>query len=168
VTLLPDVTYCPGGRGFVPALTLRQPWAQAIARGSKRVENRTWMPPEHVTRIFIHAGKVTEAADIPQVRALGVPVDIMAQSAIVAVADLAHACKASRLAATQRWADQDRLQCGCDPVWAQPGQCHWVLGTVWTLARPVPCGGRQGLWYPAGDALDAIRRQLHEARVNLP
>lgn len=40
------------------ALTLHQPWATCIAHHGKRVENRTWAPPQSIVgqRIAIHAG----------------------------------------------------------------------------------------------------------------
>jgi len=40
------------------ALTLKQPWAWAVAHAGKDVENRTWKPPASVIgqRIAIHAG----------------------------------------------------------------------------------------------------------------
>lgn len=42
------------------ALTLLNPWAQAIAYWGKDVENRTWAPPASLVgeRIAIHAGKL--------------------------------------------------------------------------------------------------------------
>lgn len=41
------------------ALTLTCPWGPAIAHWDKRVENRTWSPPESLIgqRLAIHAGK---------------------------------------------------------------------------------------------------------------
>lgn len=43
----------------IRALTIRQPWAGAIAHQTKRVENRSWKLPakHHGARILIHAGK---------------------------------------------------------------------------------------------------------------
>lgn len=40
------------------ALTVKQPWAWAIVHSTKRVENRTWPPPDKIIRqrIAIHAG----------------------------------------------------------------------------------------------------------------
>lgn len=46
------------------ALTIKAPWAQAIAHGTKRIENRTWKPHADVIgqRIAIHCGKSTALA----------------------------------------------------------------------------------------------------------
>ncbi len=134
----------------VPALTLKNPWAHLIARRGKNIENRSWMPPESLTRVLIHAGKGWD--DGPFADEWRNSLEPIATSAIVAVADLAHACNTSRHA--------DRLRCGCNPKWAQPGQCHWVLADVRALAEPVPCGGRQGLWRPAPDVMARVAAQL--------
>jgi len=44
------------------ALTIRDPWAQAIIHGGKRIEKRTWKPPEKVIgeRVAIHCGKTVD------------------------------------------------------------------------------------------------------------
>lgn len=141
------MTYLTG----VPALTLLNPWGHLIARFGKTIENRGWMPPESLTRVLIHAGKAWDDNATEILRALGDPGPIE-PSAIVAVADLAHACNSSRQATS--------LRCGCDPRWAQPRQCHWVLTNVRALTQPVPCSGRQGLWRPAPDVMAKVAAQL--------
>jgi hypothetical protein len=137
----------------VPALTLLNPWAHLIAHYGKNIENRTWMPPEHVYRLLIHAGKAWDDNAAAWVHnTFGIDLDGTQPSAIVAVVDLAHACNASR------W--NDRLACECNRDWAMPGQCHWNLANVRALPEPVPTKGRQGLWYPPADVLAAVGRQL--------
>jgi hypothetical protein len=131
----------------VPALTLLNPWAHLIAHYGKNVENRSWMPPDHVWRLLIHAGKRWDKAAPVARTDLGDP----HVSAIVAVADLAHACQASRYRGV--------VVCRCGE-WAQPGQCHWRLGKVWALPEPVPAAGRQGLWRPTPEVQQAVSRQF--------
>ena len=41
--------------GEIKALTIKQPWASAIAFGDKRVENRSW-PTAYRGLLAIHAG----------------------------------------------------------------------------------------------------------------
>jgi hypothetical protein len=135
----------------VPALTLRNPWAHLIAHYGKDVENRSWMPHEGVWRLLIHAGKgFDRLPDFMRTGDWGDP----HTCAIVAVADLAFACNASR------W--RDTVVCGCGE-WAQPSQCHWNLVNVRALPEPVPAVGRQGLWRPSADVRAAIEKQLAEA-----
>ena len=56
------------------ALTLWRPWAAAIAHGTKRIENRTWVPPRSMfgQDIAIHAGQRLDADAIEDVAADGV------------------------------------------------------------------------------------------------
>ncbi|MFE7774502.1 ASCH domain-containing protein [Streptomyces sp. NPDC057445] len=133
----------------VLALTLRQPWASAIAYGTKRIENRDW-PTDHRGLILIHAGRTLDpnAHDAPLARPfLRRP---FPRGAVVAVA---------------------RLD-GCHPddgwctLWSARGRYHWRLTDVIPLAVPLPVPGARGLWTPpAGllasplltDALEASR-----------
>jgi hypothetical protein len=126
------------------ALTLKNPWAHLIAHRGKHVENRSWMPHAHVNTLLIHAGKGWDEVE-------GVAFDGLTTSAIVAVADLAFACSASRCALVP--------QCGCG-IWARGEQCHWNLTNVVSLPEPVAASGRQGLWRPDLATLAAVRAQL--------
>ena len=44
------------------AISIRQPWAWAILKGWKKVENRTWKPPAKAvgSRVLVHAGATKE------------------------------------------------------------------------------------------------------------
>jgi hypothetical protein len=133
------------------ALTLLNPWAHLIAHHGKDVENRSWMPPESVDELLIHAGKGWDRHN--NRRPLVGEIGEVVPSAVVAVARLAYACN------TSRWIQG--VVCACGP-WAMSGQCHWRLSEVWSLRNPVPCSGAQGLWRPSPAVLDAVRAQLVE------
>lgn len=144
------------------ALTVRQPWAWAIAHGHKTIENRTWLTRDY-GHLAIHAAarwdgdgardrNVIKAAETDQEDGgyfdppLRVEIELgsgrttrllpdpkrFVPGAVIAVAVLADVCTA-------------REGCGCGP-WAIPGQCHWHLPKVRPLPEPVPCKGRLGLW----------------------
>jgi hypothetical protein len=152
----------PAGR--ILALTLRQPWATAIADLGKRVENRTWRIPEGW--LWIHAGARSGwdpagpahpalAAAWRDRHGAGVPVDpgggLITFSAVVALARVTgahHAASCTR--------DGGRR---CDP-WAADGQVHNQLELAAVLPRPVPADGRQKLWPLSPSAESACRRQL--------
>lgn len=132
------------------ALTIRQPWADAIAHGTKRVENRTWATG-YRGRLLIHAGVAYD----PMGRFIITDRDALAswpdtRRAVLAVATLAdvHAAK------------------GCCLPWGEQGPAvfHWVLTDVRTLADPVPATGRLGLWIPSADLV----HQVHTATVQEP
>lgn len=131
------------------ALTIIQPWAWAIAHKFKRVENRTWAPPENLIgqRIAIHAGKKFAADAEERIRKM------------IAV---------SWSEEWNRWAsiypeNQDDLNFGCiiatailDGVITEPtgdstidkwyeGKRGWLFTDV-RLTPSIQCRGNQGLW----------------------
>lgn len=136
------------------ALTLHQPWAHAITNYGKRVENRSWPPPESTDVILIHAGCSWDWAARDTFARLGLRGPTpghRSTGVIVAVARLAHVCGAG----------PTRAQfCSCGP-WAVPGQYHWRLADeVHVLGKPVPARGRQRLWRPDPATLHAVAREL--------
>jgi hypothetical protein len=132
-------------------LTVRQPWAAAIAHFGKNVENRTWST-RYRGPLLIHAGlaapnllDLVEAAEIS-----GKPLSELAAAsqtfgAVVAVAELSGICHPAAVRVNG---------CGCGP-WAERGRFHWRLANIRTLRTPQPMRGHLGLWMPhAADAAD--------------
>lgn len=124
------------------ALTVRQPWAGAIAHQTKRVENRRWrLPAKHGgARILIHAAAQPDRNAI----VYGPHLDVY--GAVVAVATLTGC----------HWSD-DGTCCG---PWGQERVYHWGLADVTALPDPVPAKGSQGFWTPDRAVLDAVQRQI--------
>ena len=144
------------------ALSVRQPWAWAIAHGHKDVENRSW-PTQWHGRLAIHAsarwdedgafsrqvlravvehgqpgGRFDPPLRVETFEPGGDPRILVRDparfvpGAVIAIARLVDVCTATQ-------------GCGCGP-WAIEGQCHWRLADVHPLAEPVACKGRLGLW----------------------
>jgi hypothetical protein len=130
----------------VRGLTVRQPWAEAIACGAKLVENRT-MSTRYRGPLAIHAGKawaVWGRTD-PRIRALwpGAESPAFLFGVVLAVAELVDVHPAA----------------GCCHPWGEGHYAasdgrrrssvhHWVLEDVRRLERPLPARGRLGLWTP--------------------
>lgn len=114
----------------VRALTIRQPWAGAIAHQAKRVENRSWkLPPKYEgARILIHAGAQRDR----HAQVYGEHLDV--HSAIVAIATVTGC----------HWSD-DGTCCG---PWGFERAYHWTLTDVAALQQPIPASGRLGIWTP--------------------
>lgn len=128
------------------ALTVRQPWADAIAQpsrsfiGPKRIENRT-RQTHYRGPFLLHAGLSEDrAAAIP--RGAGWP---DARGAVIAVAEITGC---------------HRSDGRCCPEWGFDGVWHWELADVQTLLRPVPALGRLGLWTPDDDLVRAVKASL--------
>lgn len=129
------------------ALTIRQPWASAIAHGTKRTENRSWpAPAKHLgTRILIHAAAAEDrtprtSQDIPRELTNGIGIWPDTRSAIIAAATLASC----------------HFDDGCCAPWGINGYFHWKLEHVTTFATPIPAKGALGFWTPELDLLSQI------------
>lgn len=137
------------------ALTVKQPWADAIAHGPKRIENRARpIPQAHVgTTILIHAGAQADrqansfdpGGPYGQMF-LNLRSKIGQRGAIVAVATLASC-------------HQDT---GCCRPWGFPHAWHWVLEDVRPVPHPPrPVRGQLGLWTVPDDVLAAVQRKMY-------
>jgi len=123
-------------------LTIRQPWAGAIAHQTKRVENRSWKLPakHHGARILIHAGAQPDRDAI----VYGDHLDVY--SAVVAIATV-NDC---------HWSE-DGTCCG---PWGFDRTYHWTLTDVIALDQPIPAKGRLGIWTPDSNLLAAVHAQI--------
>lgn len=140
-----------GGRGMSGprAITVRQPWAWAIAHRGKDVENREWAT-SWTGPLLIHAGKGIDLADIPTVaKSTGFHAEEIDRwiipGAVLAVATMTgeHVCSGK-----------------CSRLWAVSGAHHFQLTHVRPLDQPIPTKGALGLWRPAADLLAAVREQI--------
>lgn len=130
-------------------ITVRQPWAWAIAKGHKDVENRSWAT-SYRGPLAIHSAKKwdsqagyavrfvrdtarAQGADLPERLADELPWSDT--GLILAVVDLESICTASL----------DGYGCDCG-LWAIPGQAHWRLTNPRRLEHPVTATGRLGMW----------------------
>jgi len=138
----------------IRALTVKQPWAWAIASAGKTVENRGW-ETRYRGLLAIHAGKAIdrEGLDDPRIlqaicdRAFQIGDAPSRQGAVIAVAELAG-CHGP-----------DDCRGTCSP-WAVSGRYHWNLFDARPLPEPVPCRGALGLWRLPADVEKAVRAQL--------
>jgi len=127
----------------VKALTICQPYAELIARGVKKVENRKWHT-SYRGPLLIHAGKSLSWICDDLMTEHELTPDNMSFGAFVAVADLV-AClpindiRPGRCGVFYPWlADHDHAE----------GPWCWVLVNVRRLPRPIGATGAQGLWVP--------------------
>lgn len=120
------------------ALSVRPPWAWAIAHAGKRVENRSWST-RYRGPLLIHASArygPDELATLERILSRRVDPERFAFGAIVARAELYDVRPIERVSG--RWAS---------------GPWCWMLRDVRPLARPIPYSGQLGLWTPAAHAI---------------
>lgn len=113
------------------ALSVRQPWAWAIAAGLKDVENRSW-PTSYRGPLLIHASRKPFPGGIAELRRMGidVPTDELVFGAYVARVQLVDCVT------------------DADSEWAIRGMYHFVLERAHRFAYPVEARGRLGLFDP--------------------
>ena len=133
-------------RDRLRAITVKQPWAELIASGEKRYENRTW-PTRHEGPLAIHAAR---NADEELARDAGIDLDRVTRGAIIAVAKSVRCVTLREL--------QDEL--GTTLIEHATGPYCWILSDVVRLPEPIFMQGKQALWFVPADAADEIARLL--------
>lgn len=116
------------------ALTIKQPWADRVIFGTKRVENRTWKPPDWMIgkQIAIHAGKALDGPYEPGETNTGI------RGAVIGVAKIARIVQPNE---KKHGLDRTQLR-----EWWDPHQFGWVLKDVWAIETPLFIRGALGLW----------------------
>ena len=167
----------------IRGLTVRQPWAWAIAHAGKDVENRTWAPPNNLLGgyLAIHAGKTLDVEAKQELQdairfqtrpELALPDDLsvlhnMPTGAIVAVVRLLGVARQGTETVTTYTASSSYGAIG--PDWDSPwlnrraGTFGWILDQLVVLPNPVPCRGMQGLWTLNAQTLVAVRNEWARA-----
>ena len=129
------------------ALSLKQPWLDAILYGGKAPENRSWPIPEKYlgVRVLLHASApLDRSAVLPDgVDTSGWP---GVRGAILGAATFSHC---------------HRDDGSCCPLWGQRAVFHWTPADVIRLDQPVSAKGALGFWTPDGDVLAAALKQLN-------
>ena len=144
------------------ALTVRQPYADAIAFGTKRIENRTKpLPPKYIgVPVLLHAAKELHDSGITALDLYKVTSDPIhewqdTRSAILAVIRF----KGSHRCADVHW---------CCRPWGQvettttPEVWHWEIDEVIRIGKPVPASGALGFWTVPEDVIDRIEQDCHD------
>jgi hypothetical protein len=128
------------------AISIWQPWAQAIAVGAKRIETRAWWTA-HRGPLAIHAAKrsddelrqMYEWGLFEAVRRAGFArFDDLPLGAVVATCRLAECIRATDVDGLTR---QER-----DLGDYSPGRYAWVLSDVRAVKTPIQYRGAQGLF----------------------
>ena len=130
----------------VRALSIRQPWVEAILSAAKTVENRTWTTPWRGW-LVIHAAQRWDAAGQHALDLLGHPVD------------RDHAATGCYLGAVELV--DVHADTGCCRPWGQPQQFHWQLRHPHRFAASVTGPGRLGLFRPRAE----LRAQFQLSEV---
>jgi len=138
------------------ALSLIEPWASLIALGAKKIETRSWHPPEKFLgmRFAIHASKSREAIDdgtaerLFKLAGLSIP-EPWPCGSIIAIATLGQYFPTEAFTPTKIEGAFGNYE---------PGRYAILIPEVLRLAEPIPCRGALGFWEVGGDALLHLNR----------
>jgi activating signal cointegrator 1 len=159
----------------VRAISLWQPWASAVAVGSKRFETRSWPFPKNLEGevIAIHASKRWQRDErewAEDLQELGFNLGFEAGStpplgAIVATARLARCFPTEHLypsdfAPFADWSDPKQVEYQLGNY--APGRVAWKFSEVRRLDVPIPCIGRQGFWNLEPEVVRAVNEQFQK------
>jgi hypothetical protein len=127
----------------VKALTIKQPWADAICFLGKRVENRSWRPPAELVgqRIAIHAAKAFDTRGHDRFYAT----DLVGPTGVVSFAQWLMMSNPRVRGAIVATAVLVRVVEQGDSPWFS-GPVGWVLDELRVLLEPLECRGAQRLW----------------------
>ena len=145
------------------ALSLTRPWPFAFLNGPerlrKRIENRTWRPPDKIIgrQILLHAAKSWDENGREFIsKVLGVPVpDKRASQQSVLFA------RCTVEGSIESW-DQSRFFDCLGPEQEQWffGPHGWILSDLIAIPRPIFCTGRLGLWDVPASLWQNVKDQL--------
>lgn len=166
------------------AISLHQPFASAVAIGSKRIETRGWAT-SHRGPIAIHAAKHFTIDGMIRVHSswtwcgalagAGVKmgqdanlVDILPFGAVIAVVDLVDCRPTGSLTVDELDSWRRPAPDAIDPLsWTErmlgnfePGRFGWILENPRPLVRPVPAIGRQRIFNLAPDVAAQVMARL--------
>lgn len=171
------------------ALTLRHPWAFAIAHCSKDVENREWddrvadlmgLPQILGEPVAIHSGSCPKRGRNQGWREFIAGLNAMRANLGGELPDGAAQFLARR-SPEGPFAPEAFLVPGIVAVavisgttrasrsaWAVPGQLHLLLSQVVALPEPVECRGAQGFWEVPEVVEREVRRQVEQVQAGRP
>ena len=123
------------------ALSIKQPWLHCITELDKRVENRSWKPPQWMIgeKIALHASKGLASKE-----SIGVASKISGVNLSV-VNSVRGAIVATAVVEGWLWHLHLNSMTETERKWFA-GPFGWVLTEVKKLETPVICRGHLGLW----------------------
>lgn len=159
--------------GTLPALTVRNPYALALALGIKPLENRGFRPARYFgQRLAIHAGAFDDAAEIERtIRELVAAGAWRFTKEVDCVEEAVAQCLATagRVVAV---ATISNLHRHGDPItpeaarWRTDATFGWFLTDVVRLEKPVPAKGKQSIWNLPVLVHDAVQRQVERGSIS--
>ena len=160
------------------AISLWRPWPWAFFHAGKRIENRSWKPPDSIigTWVAMHAAqRFDEDAGFRMLRgdfgaaAQALPIEhgttaIKHPTGIVGAMFVAGRFEkdGARYGFHRNCDEVDALlRAGYASPWSFGPFC-WLTPRVVELAEPIPCKGKQGLWTVPVEIAKVVEKRIEE------
>lgn len=134
------------------ALSIRQPWAEAIMNGRKSIELRSWTT-SYRGALLIHAGKTRS-----RVRLRGSAESNLFRGGYIGLVDLIDI----KLLDAHDWEQYRNRHLG-ESVWPGSVLYGWFLANPRRFATPVPAKGKLGLYVIPPELLDLLPMPITNA-----
>lgn len=131
------------------AVSLWNPWAQAMALGIKRNETRSWPIRYRGDLVICSSKRKLDDTGLTVAAAYNIPLEDLAYGVALCIVEVRE------MARTEDFRlDADRCKLPLRLITGEeydmgdysPGRWAWVTGNLRRLSTPVPVVGHQGLW----------------------
>jgi hypothetical protein len=123
-------------KNSIPAISIRQPWAELILCNKKKIEVRSW-ETTYRGKLYLHTGKVPDGN-----KALDLGMPNLFRGGYVGVIELAAVIPFTS-DSWEKWREQHRSD---NPF--RPGHYAWMIRNPRRFVHPIPAPGDRGLYYP--------------------
>jgi hypothetical protein len=130
----------------IPAISIRQPWAELILRGDKTIEIRTWTD-SYRGDLYLHTGK---SADEYKIFEFDIP-DLF-RGGYVGIIELAAIIPFT----PERWGQWSEKHLSKSSY--KSGTYAWVIRKVRRFTSPIPAPGKLGIFHPEPEILRKLER----------
>jgi len=122
-------------KGYMKALSIKQPWASLIIKGLKDVENRSWLVTDLPATVLIHTGVSMDRNDVKflenELTEQGFEtINAITMGTLPKFKDLPRS-------AILGYATITECTENYPSIWAFPGQKHWVVKDVFEFDKPI-------------------------------
>lgn len=141
------------------AISLRQPWAMLMARGIKRIENRTWRSQRRGP-VLIHASSWWNSREAAAI--METATRILEHHGLPLPSFTLEQARAARGGVVGRFTIVDCVQESDDPFFFGPN--GFVVKDAHMLDAPIPCAGRLGFFEVPPEVAHTSRTIMGDAR----
>lgn len=132
----------------IPAISIRQPWAELILQGEKTIEIRSWTD-SYRGDLYLHTGKM---ADGYRIFDLNIP-DVF-RGGYVGIIELVSIVPFT----PERWTQWRYKHLSEGPY--RGGEFAWIIRNPRRFLRPIPGPGRLRLFQPEGEIQQMLQEEV--------